>query len=392
MNIRRFLSTSLTSVKSQSAPNNRRIPRWTLLPIGICGYAAYELYSGRDIHEEDATPIAAASWKAFLMKMMPLRAMSRFWGHINSEYSLPLIMRVPLYSLWTVVFRCDLSEMKTESLLEFRNLDEFFTRELKDGVRPLAPSCLVSPADGRILHLGKVDVRSIEQVKGVTYSLDAFLGYGNFAIDENDASIHLPLHTDKQHQLYHCVIYLAPGDYHRFHSPANWVVEKIKHFMGQLLSVSPSMVSAIADLFVLNERIALVGRWTHGFFSMTAVGATNVGSIQLAFDQFFRTNHHLESDSGDFSEKCLKTNTSRSNKPIHTDQHAGQHGHRIESNLITETSSPGYLAMKGEQLGRFHLGSTIVLVFEAPDNFEFAVKSGQKVKYGQKLGDLKSRA
>lgn len=103
------------------------------------------------------------------------------------------------------------------------------------------------------------------------------------------------------------VIYLAPGDYHRFHSPAAWVVERRRHFVGMspvvchrwvadilytgdLFSVSPWMAKRLENLFVLNERVALLGRWKHGFFSMVPVGATNVGSIKINFDQVRNTS------------------------------------------------------------------------------------------------------
>lgn len=101
--------------------------------------------------------------------------------------------------------------------------------------------------------------------------------------------------------LYFTVIYLAPGDYHRFHSPTAWVVEKRRHFVGEcrvlaihtlcsynlgdLFSVSPWMAKRLENLFVLNERVALLGRWKYGFFGMVPVGATNVGSIRVNFDK-----------------------------------------------------------------------------------------------------------
>ncbi len=85
--------------------------------------------------------------------------------------------------------------------------------------------------------------------------------------------------------LFFTVVYLAPGDYHRFHSPTAWVVEKRRHFVGELFSVSPWMAKRLEGLFVLNERVALLGRWRYGFFGMVPVGATNVGSIVVNFDQ-----------------------------------------------------------------------------------------------------------
>lgn len=93
--------------------------------------------------------------------------------------------------------------------------------------------------------------------------------------------------------LFFCVIYLAPGDYHRFHSPTAWVVERRRHFVGELFSVSPFIARRIENLFVLNERVALLGRWRYGFFGMVPVGATNVGSIKVNFDQVRRATLSL---------------------------------------------------------------------------------------------------
>lgn len=165
-------------------------------------------------------------------------------------------------------------------------------------------------------------------------------------------------------QLYFCVIYLAPGDYHRFHSPAAWVVEKRRHFFGELFSVSPYMARRLQNLFVLNERVALLGRWKFGFFGMVPVGATNVGSILLNFDRDLRTNlRGRRQPPGTFTEAVYsKASPILNGKPL----------------------------KPGQEMGGFCLGSTIVLVFEAPKTFEFDVQDGQKVKVGQRLGDVRT--
>lgn len=164
-------------------------------------------------------------------------------------------------------------------------------------------------------------------------------------------------------KLHFAVIYLAPGDYHRFHSPAAWVVERRRHFVGELFSVSPYVAKRLANLFVLNERVALLGRWTHGFFSMTPVGATNVGSILLNFDRELRTNvRGRRPPPGTFMEAVY----THASKILH-----------------------GKPLRPGEEMGGFCLGSTIVLVFEAPKDFHFDLHAGQKVKVGQKLGDVR---
>lgn len=79
--------------------------------------------------------------------------------------------------------------------------------------------------------------------------------------------------------LYQCIIYLAPGDYHRFHSPTSWRPEIRRHFSGELLSVSPKIAEWLPGLFCLNERALYLGQWEHGFFSFTAVGKCKITSF-----------------------------------------------------------------------------------------------------------------
>jgi phosphatidylserine decarboxylase len=127
-----------------------------------------------------------------------------------------------------------------------------------------------------VLHFGPVTSEThLEQVKGVTYSLESFLGPA-WKNDNNINSTSSYIESVKQKKdetsLYHCIIYLAPGDYHRFHSPASWKPEFRRHFHGELLSVSPKVANLVPGLFCINERATYVGEWEHGFFSFTAVG------------------------------------------------------------------------------------------------------------------------
>lgn len=223
--------------------------------------------------------------------MLPLRSMSRVWGWLNS-IDLPESLRRPILSAYAAAFNCDLQEAFSEDLRDYKNLGEFFRRSLKPGLRPIHEDedAVVSPSDGTILHMGSVQGGKLEQVKGIKYSIESFLGpitwtnENNDKIQDNDyqrALLHLSDNTD----LYYCIIYLAPGDYHRFHSPADWTVNYRRHFAGKLYSVRPSFASWFPNLFSENERVAYIGKWKYGFFSMAAVGAANVGSMKVYFDQ-----------------------------------------------------------------------------------------------------------
>jgi phosphatidylserine decarboxylase len=199
--------------------------------------------------------------------------------------------------------------------------------------------------------------------------------------------------THRGSALYYIVIYLAPGDYHRFHSPAAWVCEKRRHFAGELYSVSPYLQRTLPGLFTLNERVVLLGRWRWGFFSMTPVGATNVGSIIINFDKELRTN-------------SLLTDTA-------ADREAEEAANRGEPYVGYSEASYGHASVvlrgqalkRGEEMGGFQLGSTVVLVFEGPKGkkpveeqiggeekevrhggWNWNVEKGQTVKVGESLG------
>ncbi|KAL0067102.1 phosphatidylserine decarboxylase 1 [Marasmius tenuissimus] len=386
-------------------------------------------------------------WQVHVLGALPLRNMSRLWGYLNSM-ELPPWFRPIGFRIYAYAFGCDLNEIEPSDLRTYASLGDFFYRKLKDGARPVDDAVLVSPADGRVLHFGEVKDLRVEQVKGITYSLDALLGVERpgtppatpipshrhempvvddheFAnvngieytlgqlIGDSDSTPGTPTteeapsttakakkfgeQTDASvtpgnlketiahdatvamevgvrstkskatnvrpgNSLYFTVIYLAPGDYHRFHSPTAWVVEKRRHFVGELFSVSPYIAKRLENLFVLNERVALLGRWTHGFFGMVPVGATNVGSIKINFDSDLRTNERGPlPPPGTYKE------------------------------AVYSAASPilnGQPLLPAQEMGGFCLGSTIVLVFEAPQNFEFSIENGQKVKVGQRLGDV----
>ena len=367
-----------------------------------------------------------------------------------------------------------LTEAAEDDLHVYPNLASFFYRTLKPGVRPLDsnPNALLSPADGRVLQYGTIEHGEVEQVKGMTYSLDALLGTaptkvssngvsplkmvpidgessrpvqppnaaedtefanvngisytlpnlfsgaeghrGSPAASSRDAST-IPKSASEAEvradlalgdasrawyaaakdksptALFYVVVYLAPGDYHRFHSPTSWVVEQRRHFAGELYSVSPYLQRTLPGLFTLNERVVLLGRWRWGFFSFTPVGATNVGSIKINFDRELRTNSLTTDTEADrAAEEAAKRGESYTGYAEATYQEA--------SKILG-----GHALRRGEEMGGFQLGSSIVLVFEAPkgrrESFDegwkegdrkggwrWGIEKGQHVKFGEAIG------
>ncbi|OQV13295.1 Phosphatidylserine decarboxylase proenzyme, mitochondrial [Hypsibius exemplaris] len=359
----------------------RGVLKWTPLPLvfGIIFIAYRRMLDKKNGFASVDRPIKRLPWHIptvfYFYQFLPLRAVSRSWGWLNDVY-LPHWLRRPVLSTYIRMFGCDLSEAAVQDLKWYKNLGDFFKRKLRPGVRPIAAgSSVVSPSDGVVLHVGRVEDDCVEQVKGMTYSLAAFLGPKNWSdyteedepiVAENtapDASTDYRSKLSQQKEgtdLFHCVIYLAPGDYHRFHSPTNWSVHFRRHFPGHLFSVSPSVTRRIEGLFNYNERVVYYGNWKHGFFSMAAVGATNVGSIRVYFDE------------------RLKTNNKRYKKGVYQDWNFAQH--KAPSDV------KGIGLEKGEDFGEFNLGSTIVLLFEAPRDFKFNVEVGDHILYGKALG------
>lgn len=169
--------------------------------------------------------------------------------------------------------------------------------------------------------------------------------------------------------LFYCVIYLSPGDYHRIHSPADWNVFGRRHFSGRLFPMNERATRTIRNLYVENERVVLEGKWQEGFMAMAAVGATNIGSIELFIEPTLRTNRPWK-------------------KLLHPEPPEEQ---------VYEPRGTGVLLKKGDELAAFNMGSTVVLVFQAPilqpsadkstsAEFSFCIKKGDRVHMGEALG------
>ncbi|KAL4178684.1 hypothetical protein AMTRI_Chr13g116320 [Amborella trichopoda] len=384
------------------------IPGATLATLVMLGLLhARHLYEDKKMEEARQKGIELEfqpDAKAAFLRLLPLRSISRAWGFITSV-EIPVWLRPYVYRGWARAFHSNLEEVALP-LDEYASLQDFFVRTLKEGYRPIDPDpySLASPVDGIVLRFGELNKPGamIEQVKGFSYSVSSLLGENSLfplvaledvnkkqreqsqmRIDESKRSwwtiswsspkVRIPNSLRPMKGTFYCVIYLCPGDYHRVHSPVDWHVSHRRHFSGRLFPTNERATRTIRNLYVENERVVLEGRWLEGYMAMAAVGATNVGSIQLSIEPELKTN-----------------------RPRKSLMHSEPQNEREY-----EPEGTGVLIKKGEEVAAFKMGSTVVLVFQAPvgtsdvnngdaSGFEFCIKRGSKIKVGEALGRRKS--
>ncbi|KAM7525554.1 hypothetical protein LguiA_015456 [Lonicera macranthoides] len=390
---------------SNSQGNSFMVPGATVATIVMLGALhARRLYEDKKVEEAKEKGIESEfrpDVKASFLEMLPLRSISRFWGSLTSV-ELPIWLRPYIYRAWARAFHSNLEEAAMP-LDQYTSLREFFIRTLKEGSRPFDPDpcCLASPVDGTVLQLGQLKEAGamIEQVKGFSYSVSSLLGASsllpmiaaedmqeedrigqeNTLRDESKKSwwrislaspkVRDPVPACPMKGLFYCVIYLKPGDYHRVHSPVDWKVIARRHFSGRLFPVNERATRTIRNLYVENERVVLEGQWKEGFMALAAIGATNIGSIEL------------------FIEPALRTNRPRK-KLLHSEP---------PDERIYEPEGVGVTLKKGDEVAAFNMGSTVVLVFQAPiskfpkerslsSEFRFSVRRGDRIRVGEALG------
>jgi phosphatidylserine decarboxylase len=265
------------------------------------------------------------------------------------DWTIPESIRPSVFKTFSWIFSANLSEIE-KPLNEYKSLNDFFTRKLKENARKIDEHLLVSPCDGRVATLGIVS-DTLDCIKGRSYDFSLFL---TGLPKENFQDYRSSLKQSPENELFYITLYLAPGDYHRFHSSADWEITYRRHLYGYLLGVFKQNLWRRSDVFTVNERVAYFGKWKFGAFHYVAVAAFNVGDISVGCDP------------------SLKTNKSTFDGPYDT----------------FDQKTLSCCVPKGSEFGVFHAGSTIVLIFEAPKNFTFAVKPGDRVQVGNKLADL----
>ena len=277
---------------------------------------------------------------AFIQYFIPQHLLSRLVGWFaQSEY--PLIKNT--FIKWFAKrYDVNMQEALNEDLESYKSFNEFFTRPLKDGARPIAEgdNTLVSPADGAVSQLGKIELGRVFQAKGRDYSVAELLG--------GDADRAAPFVNGD-----FMTVYLSPKDYHRVHMPFAGTLKETVYVPGDLFSVNPATTENVDALFARNERMVCIFETEFGPMAMVLVGAMIVAGIETVW-------------SGQVT-------------PLPKEAQAQQY------------NGEDIVLAKGEEMGRFKLGSTVVMCF--PENaIEFAesLKAESELRMGQELAERKA--
>lgn len=238
-------------------------------------------------------------------------------------------------------FKPDLSDALLTNPLEFESFNAFFTRALRADARPLPedPLALACPVDGTVSEIGVIKGNQLLQAKGRHYTLDALLAGRRPWVERFADGLF-------------ATIYLAPYNYHRIYMPAAGVLREAWYVPGRLFSVNRVTADGVSNLFARNERVVCFfedGALQHG---LALIGALNVGSMETVWH-------------GEVAPR----------KP------------RTLARLEIEQGGKPHAALRGEEMGRFNMGSTVILLFPK-NSIEWAegLVSGQTVRMGQTIG------
>ncbi|MDZ7861923.1 archaetidylserine decarboxylase [Acidovorax sp.] len=233
-------------------------------------------------------------------------------------------------------YKVNMAEAANPDIAAYASFNDFFTRALQPGARPLADADLICPVDGAISQFGPIQKDQIFQAKGHSYSTTALVG--------GDSSL-----AARFDDGYFATLYLSPRDYHRIHMPCAGQLTRMVHVPGDLFSVNPTTARGVPGLFARNERVVCFFDSAHGPFVLVLVGATIVGSMATVWHG--------------------QVNPPRTGVLRHWDYPAGQ-----------------VSLQKGEEMGRFLLGSTVVMLFpKGPFRFNPAWAPAGPVRLGEAM-------
>ena len=236
-------------------------------------------------------------------------------------------------------YQVNMAEAANPDIASYASFNDFFTRALKDGARPLAEASLICPVDGAISQFGPIAQDQVFQAKGHSYSTTALVG-GDAALGARFENGHF------------ATLYLSPRDYHRIHMPCAGELTRMIHVPGELFSVNPTTARGVPGLFARNERVVCVFESAQGPFVLVLVGATIVGSMATVWHG--------------------QVNPPRPGTLRQWDYAAGQ-----------------VSLKKGEEMGRFLLGSTVVMLFpQGPLRFNPQWAPARPIQLGEAMAQL----
>ena len=269
--------------------------------------------------------------------LLPKQALTHFAGFVASRergwVTTEIIRR------FVAKYRVNMSEALNPDIASYATFTDFFTRALQPGARPLAPADLVCPVDGAISQFGAIARDQLLQAKGHNYSSTALVGGDQ------------PLAAQFQDGHF-ATIYLSPKDYHRIHMPCEGRLARMIHVPGDLFSVNPATARGVPGLFARNERVVCVFESARGPFVLVLVGATIVGSMATVW-------HGVV------------------NPP---------RGKAVREWHYPASGQPEVVLKQGQEMGRFLLGSTVVLLFpKGPLRFNPDWAPGRTVRLGEAM-------
>jgi phosphatidylserine decarboxylase len=264
--------------------------------------------------------------------LVPKQAITLLAGRIARARGGALTTR--LIAWFVRRYGVNMAEAANPDIASYATFNDFFTRALKAGVRPLAQADLICPVDGAISQFGRIEGQQIFQAKGHAYSSTALVG--------GDAT--LAAQFDNGH---FATLYLSPRDYHRIHMPCAGRLTRMIYVPGELFSVNPATARGVPGLFARNERVVCVFEGARGPFVLVLVGATIVGSMAT---------------------------------PWHGAVNAPRPGRLSEWRYDDQSIE----FRQGDEMGRFLLGSTVVMLFpQGPLEFNPAWQPGGAIRLGE---------
>ena len=276
--------------------------------------------------------------KTYSLYPLPHHLLSRLvlWATRQESRATPAAIR------WFArKFDVDMKDAVEEELGSYTSFNRFFTRALKPEARPIdqQANSICSPADGRISAIGEITDGQIYQAKGRDYSLDVLIG-GDQSAAQRLANGGF------------ATIYLSPRDYHRLHMPVAGTLLSQTHIPGRLFSVGPHTVRALPNLFARNERVIAQFETEVGLMALVLVGAINVAAIETVW-------HGLVTPP-----------------------------QRRSMSTVNYPDEQAVNLAKGDEMGRFNMGSTIIVLMENPVAWRVDMQAGDAVRMGQFLGSL----